>query len=228
MAKCTEQARVSELWDLLFALCRIPQVLLVFNHPLWDLPNIGYTDHVRAVRSFLQKGNAFLHAFELGGLRTAKENRAVIELARAYGRPVIAGGDRHGCEPSALLNLTNAATFSEFVGEVRDGHSHVLAMPQYSDCTHLRMYHTLLDVIRHYPDHPLGSRNWDERVHHPDAQGVPRPLHTLWKKPPSFLTIILNTLRMAEAEPMRRTLQLAFNRAPQVQRLELGGQEVMS
>jgi hypothetical protein len=55
MAKCTEQARVSELWDLLFALCRIPQVLLVFNHPLWDLPNIGYADHIRAVRSFLQK-----------------------------------------------------------------------------------------------------------------------------------------------------------------------------
>ena len=228
MAICTQQARVSDLWDMLFALCRIPQVLVVFNHPLWDLPNIGHLDHIRAVRNFLQKGAPFLHAFELGGLRTSRENRNVIELAKAYGRPVIAGGDRHGCEPSALLNLTSAGTFSEFVQEVRAGHSHLLAMPQYADCTHLRVYHTLLDVIRYYPDHPLGSRNWDERVHHPDSQGVARPLSALWEKPPGFLTLILDTLRIAEAEPIRKTLQFAFNRAPQVPRLELGGaQEVM-
>lgn len=226
MTACTQRARLSELWDLLCALCRIPQVLLVFNHPLWDQPGIGQTNHRQAVRSFLQRGTAFLHAFELGGLRTPRENRDVIELAKSYGRPVIAGGDRHGCEPSALLNVTSASTFSEFVGEVRQGHSHLLAMPQYSDCTHLRVYHTLLDVIRYYPDHPLGSRNWDERTFHPDSQGVPRPLSALWEKPPSFVTLILNLLRIAEAEPMRRVLQLAFNRVPQPPRLELGGQEV--
>lgn len=221
MAAYTERPRVSELWELLFALCTIPQVLIVFNHPLWDLPKIGRTDHIRAVKSLLQRANPFVHAFELGGLRTAKENRAVIELAKAYDHPVIAGGDRHGCEPSGLLNLTSATSFSEFAQEVRTGHSHVLAMPQYSDCTHLRMYHTLLDVIRHYPDHPLGSRNWDERVHHPDAQGVPRPLSTLWEQPPGFMNLIFSVLRMGEAEPMRRTLQFAFNRGPQVPQLEL-------
>ena len=228
MAAYTEQPNPFDLWDMLSALCRIPQVLLVFNHPLWDLPHIGRASHYRAVRTLLQRANPFFHAFELGGLRTAKENRAVIELARAYNQPVIAGGDRHGCEPSALLNLTCAASFSEFVQEVRDGHSHVLALPQYSDCTHLRVYHTLLDVIRYYPDHPLGSRNWDERVFHPDPNGVPRPINTLWEKPPVFITGILNTLRMGEAGPVRRTLQFAFNRGPQVPRLELeGGQEAL-
>src|SRR5262249_29502138 len=146
MAAYTERPRVSELWDLHFALCKIPRVLLVFNHPLWDLPHVGQAIHIQAVKSLLQKANPFLHAFELGGLRTAKENHAVIELAKAYDRPVIAGGDRHGCEPSALLNLTTATSFSEFVEEVRNGHSHLLAMPQYSDCTYLRVYHTLLDV----------------------------------------------------------------------------------
>jgi hypothetical protein len=127
-----------------------------------------------------------------------------------------------------LLNLTNAGSFSEFVQEIRHGHSHVLAMPQYSDCTALRVYHTLLDVIRYYPDHPLGSRKWDERVFHPDINGVPRPMNTLWTKPPGFVTNTLNVLRMGEAGPVRRTLQFAFNRAPQVPRLELeGGQEAV-
>jgi hypothetical protein len=223
MAAYTERPSTSELWDLLFALCRIPQVLLVFNHPLWDMPHIGQANHVRAVKSLLQKAYPFLHAFELGGLRTAKENRAVIELAKAYDRPVIAGGDRHGCEPSGLLNLTSATSFSEFVEEVRNGHSHLLAMPQYSDCTYLRMYHTLLDVIRYYPDHPVGSRNWDERVYHPDSQGVLRPLSVLWTKPPGFVSLIFNVLRTAEAEPMRRTLRFAFNRGPQVPESELSG-----
>lgn len=223
MGAYTKQPCASNLWELLFALVKIPQVLLVFNHPLWDLPNIGRANHIQAVKSLLERANPFFHAFELGGLRTSKENRAVIELAKAYNQPVIAGGDRHGCEPSGLLNLTSATSFSEFVQEVRGGHSHVLAMPQYSDCTHLRVYHTLLDVIRHYPDHPIGLRNWDERVHHPDSQGVLRPLSALWQKPPGFVNVIFNLLRMGEAEPIRRTLRFAFNRVPQVPQLELSG-----
>ena len=163
MADYSAQPQPHELRELLVALSNIPQVLLVFNHPLWDLPHIGKVRHNRALRDMLSLANPFLHAFELGGLRGWKENRDVIELAQAYSRPVIAGGDRHGCEPSALLNLTNARSFSEFVEEVRQGHSHVLAMPQYADCTSLRVYHTLLDVIRYYPD----------------QQGSLRPLHML-------------------------------------------------
>ena len=228
MMDYSAQPQPHQLRELLAALVNMPQVLMVFNHPLWDLPNIGKAGHRRAVRDFLAVANPALHALELGGLRTWKENREVIELAQAYRRPVIAGGDRHGCEPSALLNLTNSSSFSEFVEEVRQGHSHVLAMPQYGDCTALRVYHSLLDVIRHYPDHPIGSRNWDERVFHPDAQGVQRPLCALWKKPPRFITNIFSALRLGEAEPVRRTLQLAFNRGSQTPRLELGrGQEAV-
>lgn len=206
----------------------MPQVLLVFNHPLWDLPNIGKVEHRSAVRDFLAMANPVLHAFELGALRGWKENRDVVELAQAYRRPVIAGGDRHGCEPSGLLNLTNAQSFSEFVEEVRNGDSHILAMPQYNDCTSLRVFHALLDVIRYYPDHPIGSRNWDERVFHPDLQGRPRPLSSLWKKPPQFITSTLNTLRLGESEPIRRTLKFAFRGGQDVPRLELGaGQEAV-
>lgn len=221
MAAYTAEPRPNELWELLSALARIPQVLLVFNHPLWDLPNIGKANHNRAIRDFLQYSNTFFHAFELGGLRSWKENKDVIELAKAYGHPVIAGGDRHGCEPSALLNVTNATSFSDFVEEVRCGHSHVLAMPQYADCTPLRVFHGLLDVIRTYPDHPLGSRNWDERVYHPDKDGVDRPLAMMWQRPPTFLRYLFGILQAAEAEPVRGTLNKAFNHGTPLPRLEL-------
>jgi len=222
----TAQPNPRELWALLSALAKIPQVLLVFNHPLWDLPNIGKANHRRAIRDILQHANPFFHAFELGGLRSWKENQDVIELAKAYGHPVIAGGDRHGCEPSGLLNLTNATSFSEFVQEIRDQHSHILAMPQYSDSTPLRVFHTLLDVIRTYPDHPLGSRQWDERIYHPDERGSMRPLAMLWEGPPSFVKFIFGILQAAEAEPLRGTLERTLNRGPQIPRLELNeGQE---
>jgi hypothetical protein len=36
-----------------------------------------------------------------------------------WDQTIISGGDRHGCEPSAVLNLTNAKTFSEFIDEIR-------------------------------------------------------------------------------------------------------------
>jgi hypothetical protein len=225
----TAQPNPSELRDLLSSLSRIPQVLLVFNHPLWDLPNIGKENHRRAVRNFLAQANPFLHAFELGGLRNWKENQEVIALAKAYGHSVIAGGDRHGCEPSALLNLTDASTFSEFVEEVRQGNSHVLAMPQYADSTSFRVFHALLDIIRTYPDHPMGSREWDERVYHPDESGATRPLAMLWEGPPSFVKLIFQALRAGETAPMRATLRRALNRDLQVPRLEFeDGQEAPS
>lgn len=232
MAAYTAQPRERQLAELLAALGSVPQVLVVFNHPLWDLPNIGRLAHRTAMRDLLEATNEFLHAFELGGLRGWKENYEVIELSRAYRRPFISGGDRHGCEASGLLNLTNAASFSEFVDEVRHGHSHVLAMPQYAECTTLRLYHTLLDVIRYYPDHPIGARHWDERVYHPDSQGVSRPLSMLWERPPRFIRGIFSGLRLGEAGPVRRTLELALNRGSQVPQIEsevgrkISGQEM--
>jgi hypothetical protein len=226
LAAYTAQPNPQELRDLLAAMASIPQVLLAFNHPLWDLPNIGKQEHRRAVRELLAMANPFFHAFELGGLRSWKENYEVIELARAYRRPFIAGGDRHGCEPSALLNLTNATSFSDFVEEVREGHSHVLAMPQYADCTALRVYHTVLDVIRYYPDHPIGARHWDERVYHPDLQGVNRPVCMLWDYPPRFMTNIMRVVRLGDSEPVRRALQFAFNRGQPALQFEMEtGQE---
>ena len=64
----------------------------------------------------------------------------------------ISGGDRHGIEPNANINLTNATSFTEFVHEIRyEGRSHVLFMPQYAEPWKHRILQSTLDAIRDYP-----------------------------------------------------------------------------
>jgi hypothetical protein len=171
----------TRLTEILIALHEEPNVLVVFNHPLWDLYLIGAEKHQFLVNQFLQKNGAYMHALELNGLRNWDENRAVRRLAAQWNMLLISGGDRHGVEPNANINLTNAASFTEFVHEIRrEKKSNVLFMPQYAEPWKHRILQSTVDAIRHYPEFPQGSRTWDERVYHPDAQGVVRPLSELW------------------------------------------------
>src|SRR5579862_3942812 len=85
-------------------LTTIPDVLVVLNHPFWLEEGIEQADHDRALPRLLIECLEQLHAFELNGTRRWNENRKVIGLARDYGRPLISGGDRHACEPSACIN----------------------------------------------------------------------------------------------------------------------------
>jgi hypothetical protein len=214
-------ARLSKLMGILR---EFPDTMMILNHPMWDLAGIGASRHRREVEGFLSAHNHFIDALELGGLRGWRENQQVASLAHAWSQPVIAGGDRHGAEPSATLNLTNASTFSEFVSEVRrDRHSHVLFMPQYRHSLALRTTHTLLDVIREYPNHPLGPR-WDDRVFHPDEHGVIKPLSSLWSKPPQFIENIFWVFRLLELQPVRNTMAL-FGKSHSRIRLPLPGGE---
>jgi len=208
----TASPDLGKLQERLAELHAIPQVLVVFNHPLWDLPAIGQARHKELVAEFLEFASCFLHAFELGGLRPWKENDAVFDLAKACAKPVISGGDRHGCEPSAILNLTNASSFSEFTQEIRQGHSVILFMPQYADSTNLRMAQTLVDAIAYYPDHPKGYRRWDDRVFHPDWWGVHKPVSTLWRKPPEFIPPLFACLRLARSGAIRQAFRWAIGR----------------
>ena len=104
---------------------------IVFNHPWWDLADVGAGTHTAMLQHFLRAHRARLHALELNGYRSQAENDRVRTLAAEVALPVISGGDCHGCAPNALLNLTTATTFAEFAEEVRDGCSRVLIMPEY-------------------------------------------------------------------------------------------------
>jgi hypothetical protein len=169
------------LGDLLAELDALPNVLLIFNHPMWDLFRIGDAAHQVLLNDFLAHHGQFIHALELNGLRNWAENSRVRSLAAQWNQLVISGGDRHGIEPNANLNLTQALTFNDFVHEVRrDRVSNILFMPQYAQPWKHRILQSTLDAIRNYPQFPEGSRRWDERVFHPDAQGQLRPLSSLW------------------------------------------------
>jgi len=215
--------RAGLLGEILAELDAIPSVLIVFNHPLWDLYRIGAAAHEVLVNDFLALHGQFVHALELNGLRNWAENRAVRALAAQWNQLVISGGDRHGIEPNANINLTHAASFNEFVHEVRrDRISNVLFMPQYKQPWKHRILNSTLDAIRNYPHFPEGSRRWDERVFAPNAHGELRPLAQLWNggdadgRTPIYLSVVLGAVRLLGRAPVSGSLRLAWNDSSQM------------
>ena len=157
----------------------INEVLIVFNHPQWDLADVGIEAHGRAVREFLDTHGQWLHALELNGYRPWRENDSVRRVAQARGIPVISGGDRHGTAPNVMLNLTRARSFDAFVAEVRDGVSHVVIMPEYRRHLAARILSSASDVLRHNPGCPPGHQRWTDRVSW-DNDGTRRKLSCRW------------------------------------------------
>jgi hypothetical protein len=205
---------VKMLTDILAELDEIPGVLIVFNHPLWDLYRIGKEKHLFLVNDFLAVNGQFVHAIELNGLRHWDENRAVTELAAKWNQILIGGGDRHGIEPNANVNLTRATSFTAFVYEVRrERQSHVLFMPQYAEPWKHRILNSTLAAIRNYPEFPEGSQRWDERVYHPDAEGKMRSLAELWYQgsAPPYLNAALSAVRLMGSGPVSSGLRMAWN-----------------
>jgi hypothetical protein len=181
MERFTRRPDEDELGSLLEWLHTDPGVLIVFNHPLWDENRCGGPTHRRAGETLLSRLGSFIDALELNGLRPWPENARVEDLARAWDKPVVSGGDRHGLEPSAMLNLTGAATFAEFVDEVRrDGRSEILVAPQYRQPLFWRMFDAVLDALGDHEHHGLGWKTWNQRIFCPCDDGIVRSLRQLW------------------------------------------------
>lgn len=227
LAEFTANPSDKRLTEILAELHREPNVLLVFNHPMWDLFLVGKEKHQYLANEFLWKNGAYIHALELNGLRDWEENRAVRLLAERWNMLLISGGDRHGVEPSANINLTHASTFTEFVHEIRrERRSHVLFLPQYAQPWKHRILQSTVDAVRHYPDFPPGSRTWDERVYHPDANGVLRPLTEIWPKgkAPRTAAAVIAMVQMMGRGVVAGGLRMAWNDAHQLS-MALGEQE---
>jgi len=176
----TQQRAFDGLAGLLDLLSADPETLVVLNHPLWDLAGIGAVDHALLVRRFLDEHRARIHALEVNGYRSWTENVGAIGLADAVSLPIVSGGDRHGCAPNALLNLTRATSFGEFVGEVRQQRrSVVLVMPEYRQPLVARKLAVASDAMREYPSYPRGQQRWFDLVSY-ERDGEIRCLSDTW------------------------------------------------
>jgi hypothetical protein len=227
-AEFTAAPSAPRLNEILSELHALPSVLIVFNHPVWDMYKVGAEQHLFCVNEFLSCSGQFIHALELNGLRSWQENRQSQAIARKWNQLVISGGDRHGVQPNANINLTRATSFDEFVHEVRcERISHILFMTQYAEPWRQRILQSTLDVIRHYPDFPEGARNWDDRVFHPDSNGMLRPVSQLWPgdgRAPIFVRFVLGAVRLLGMRPLSSGIRIAWNDRQEL-RMTLSNQE---
>ena len=194
-------------------------VLVVLNHPLWDIELVGEERHRKLLTLFLREHGRWLHALEVNGFRSWSENKAVIEMAEAYRLPVVTGGDRHGCKPNTVVNLTNAKTFGEFAEEVRvDKRSEVVLMPEYRLPLHSRQLESFAEILGFYPEFPEGRRRWFDRVHFDIGDGMgPRKISVHWKVGgPKWLRWAIKTLAFLGGPTARPLFHLARKRKDRV------------
>jgi len=191
-----------------------PSVLVVMNHPLWDMAGVGPTHLIQYVREFLGTYGQFIHAMEMNGLRSWRENMAAVSLAREYDYPVVGGGDRHGLEPNATINLTRANTFAEFVEEIRIGRtSDIAVLPQYQEPLAFRHLLCAWDAVREHPQ-SAERKYWVARVFVVCDDGVERPLSDLWTEgAPSWIDPCLNVIGLLASPPVRTAARLAYQAA---------------
>lgn len=216
MAAHTAAPDESRLPEILSALDRIPDVLIVLNHPFWLEEGVEEALHRAALDRILRECVAWLHAFELNGTREWPENRDTVKLADAHSRPVISGGDRHGCEPAACLNLTHAASFSEFVCEVRGGCSSVAFLPHYRHSMTQRILEAAGDILRQYPEYPH-RRRWIDRFFYRDLGGTARSLAALWKdREPLLLRPATGAVQLLADSSVRGALRCFLTRQAEV------------
>lgn len=214
LRKFTANPDPAHLGTALSMLTSNPSVLTVLNHPLWDEKGIGAGLHRDTLAGLLREHGKHIHALELNGLRSWAENQQVIRLAQRAGIPSLSGGDRHGREPNAILNLSSASTFREFVDEVRYRRtSHVVFMPQYRESLNLRTMQTVIDILRDYPETFQGRRTWPERVHyrHPGS-GDAVTLASIWPNgnQPGIFKWVSRAVRIAAWRPVQAGFRLAW------------------
>ncbi len=210
--------RLTELFAMLNA---IPEILVILNHPLWDIEMVGKERHEVLLKNFIKEHGRWIHAFEINGFRAWSENKAVIEMAEALNMPIVTGGDRHGCKPNTVINLTNAGTFEEFVEEIRvDRRSEVVLMPEYKQPLHSRQLQSFSEILKNYPEFDEGRRKWFDRVFFDvgNEKGLTNLSGHGWKRGgPTWLRAAIWTLGFLGSPKMRPFFEVArkhYDRVP--------------
>ena len=216
-----ENHSTEKLNEMFTMLGEIPEVLVVLNHPIWDIEMVGKERHAVLLKNFLKEHGRHIHALEINGFRSWSENKAVIEMAEALGYPLVTGGDRHGCQPNTVINLTNSRTFAEFAEEIRvDKRSEIVLMPEYKQPLHSRQLQSFSEILKNYSEFPEGRQKWFDRVYFDigDGEGV-RQLSVHWKRGgPTWLRWAIGTLRVLGSPKMRPVFSLArkkYDRVPE-------------
>lgn len=206
MQQFTAAPRAAALEALLEWVAAPPATLVVFNHPYWDEKGAGTAYHATMAEQFLARYRRWIHALELNGLRPWNENRRTMRLAARYRLPCVSGGDRHGAEPNALLNLTAAESFAGFVADIRSrGVSEVLVMRQYREPMTLRILAAVCDVMRDQRGHSEGWVRWSDRVFFRTAGGGVEQLSAVFPsgREPSLIRLFVLLARVAEHDGVR-------------------------
>lgn len=209
-----------KLQEMFSMLNELPGVLVILNHPIWDIELVGEERHEALLKDFIKAHGRWIHAFEINGFRSWSENKLVIEMAEALGIPIATGGDRHGCKPNTVINLTNADTFDEFVHEIRvEKKSEVVLMPEYEQPLHSRQLQSFSEILKHYPEFVEGRQKWFERVFFDsgDGQGVRSLASHGWRLGgPRWLRAAIWTLGFLGSPQVRPLFRLARSRKDRV------------
>jgi predicted metal-dependent phosphoesterase TrpH len=134
-------------YDELFETLAASGSLVVLNHPL-----IAWAKGAETIpiTELLSRYGWAIHALEVNGMRTREENDRVLELARHWRKPVVGGGDSHLLVASSVLSLSRAATFKDFIAEVKDGHAVPFVTPEYFAPLKWKLFLRVLFFISRY------------------------------------------------------------------------------
>jgi hypothetical protein len=196
----------------------IPGAMLVLNHPFSCEGMLERSRHISLLMQFLEEFGPWIHALELNGLQPAASNADTLRLAGERGLPVVSGGDRHCTEPNANLNLTNAATFAEFVDEIRvDKRSAVLFLPQYRDAIPVRYIEFIWQAVRNYESF-VGRTRWVDRVFVKRESGEVVSCAALWPNGgPAVIRGFISLAGLLASPGMRAMLNASFGRTPSLE-----------
>ncbi|HDI78042.1 MAG TPA: hypothetical protein ENF54_00205 [Desulfobacteraceae bacterium] len=203
---------VKKIKDILDSISMSPEALIVLNHPLSQISDTE--DFHGGLKGFINEFAPWIHALEINGFRSQRENDLVIKMAHELSLPVVGGGDRHASAPNSVLSLTKGHSFSEFVSEIRhDRISHIIYLPSYKDNLLERWLESIADFFRYYPKHPISIRRWTDRVFFRLENGIVRPLSYYWHQTiPFWVKSVVFMINILTSRYIRPTLKVFFNK----------------